>query len=158
MEDAHETLRREADTLVHLLAQGVYLDRDRRHTDLWVWVVEQLMRARTQPNGTYQEWADNPQHYPALLAMRTAALAAVAARREDVLLRILREPTWRDRFTNNAEVPAFQALHDYRVLHPDILERLPTLEQHTLAVPAQPPAARDARAGAPAARGRRRVA
>ncbi len=125
LEDAHERLRREADTLLHLLAQGVYLDRDRRHTDLWVWVVEQLMRARTQPNGTYQEWVDNLQHYPALLAMHTAALAAVAARREDVLLRILRQPTWRDRFANNAEVPAFQALHDYRVLHHDVVNAFP---------------------------------
>lgn len=125
LEDAHETLRREADTLLHLLAQGVYLDRDQRHTDLWVWVVEQLVRARTQPDGQFQEWVDDLQHYPALLAMRTAALAAVAAHRDDLLLRILRKPTWRNRFANNPEMPALQALHDYRVLNHNAVNAFP---------------------------------
>jgi hypothetical protein len=125
LEAAHEDLRREADTLLHLVAHGAYLDRDRRHTDLWVWTVEQLMRARRQPNGQYQPWFDNLQHYPALLVLRTAGLAAVAARREDVVVRVLREPTWRDRHAANAEVPAFDALHDYRVLDGDIINSFP---------------------------------
>jgi hypothetical protein len=124
-ENAHEEFRRDLDILLHLLAQGVFLDRDRQHTDLWVWVIEQLMRARTFASGAVDGNWDSMQHYPALLALRTVGLAAVAAKHDDVLIRALQEPTWRDRFNNQRLIPAFAALHDYKVLDAHNIETFP---------------------------------
>jgi hypothetical protein len=121
----HEELRQEADTLLQLLAHGVYLDRGRDHTDLWVWTIQQLIRARRFPTGTFVEWWDNLQHYPALLALRTACMAAVEAGHDDVLIRLLREPTGSNRYTNERSTPAFALLHDYRVLNHDIVNTCP---------------------------------
>lgn len=126
LEELHTGLREGVDTLLHLVAQGVYFDRDRGHTDLWVWVIEQLMRARTSPDGTFHPWCDALQHYPALLALRTGVLAALAAGREDVLIELLRRPTWSDRLGGGRDVPAFAALHDYRVLDHEVVLSFPS--------------------------------
>jgi hypothetical protein len=125
MQDAHDDLRARCDTLLHLLAHGVYLDRDRRHTAEWVRVIEQLMRARRQPDGQFHPLWANLSHYPALLALRAASLAAVATRHDDVLLQLLRQPVWRDRTTNDGETPAMQALHAWRVLDHDVINGFP---------------------------------
>jgi len=124
-QDEHEDIRSRCDTLLHLLAHGVYLDRDRQHNSLWVWTIEQLMRARRQPDGSYHECWDKLQHYPALLALRTASLAAVAIGHDDVLLRLLREPTWRDRLSDERAAPALYALHVWRVLNGDFISSFP---------------------------------
>lgn len=126
IEAGHNEMRERTDTLIELLATGVYFDRDRLHTDTWVWTIEQLMRARRVPNGAFNQWWDDLAHLPALLAMRTVALAAVAARRDDVLIRVLTEPSWRDRFANHGNVAAFDALHDYRVLNADCVNLFPS--------------------------------
>ena len=124
LEEAHETLRRQLDPLLNLLAHGVYLDRDRQHTDLWVWTIEQLLRARRIPNGAFHPWWDNLQHYPALLALRTASMAAVATSHDDVLIKMLKEPTWREQ-GGIERSPAFAVLHDYRVLDHDVINAFP---------------------------------
>ena len=123
-QDAHDEIRSHTDTLMQMLAQGVFLDRDRQHTDLWVWVIEQLMRARPQPTGMSHDAWVRLHHYPALLALKSASLAAVAARHDDVLLRLLREPTWRDR-TRAAAEPALSALHDFAVLNQEAINAFP---------------------------------
>lgn len=121
----HDDIRQRSDALVELLAHGVYLDRDRQHTDLWIWVITQLMRARKRPNGTYhQEWVDLC-HYPALLALRAASLAAIAVERDDVFLRLLREPTWHNYESNDRNQMALDALHDYNVLDHDAILSFP---------------------------------
>ena len=83
-QEVYDGLRERADTLLHMLAQGVYLDRHRQHNDLWVRVVQQLMRARprTAP-GTMQRGLGELHHYPAALALKAASLATVAAGRDD---------------------------------------------------------------------------
>ncbi|MFV2103172.1 SIR2 family protein [Micromonospora sp. LOL_024] len=125
VQDAHDEIRQRCDTLLHLVAHGVYLDRDRQHTALWTWVIEQLMRARPQPDGQFHQFWVSLHHYPALLALQAASLSAVAAQRDDVLLRLLREPTWRDRGSSEWEVPALDALHTYRVLDHDVINSFP---------------------------------
>jgi hypothetical protein len=128
VQDAHEEIRARCDTLLHLLASGVYLDRDRQHTPLWVWVIEQLMRARRHPDGMFYQFWVNLDHYPALLALKVASLGAVAVRHDDVLLRVLRDPTWRDRTSNQSDVTALDALHEYRVLDHDVINTFPRWE------------------------------
>jgi hypothetical protein len=125
VQGAHDEIREHCDTLLHLFAHGVYLDRDRQHTDLWVWVVEQLMRARPSVDGSFQDFWVNLNYYPSALALRVGSLAAVAAGHDDVLLRLLREPTNREQFGNRQQVPALEALHDWRILEHDIINTFP---------------------------------
>ena len=115
-QQAYEEIFSRCETLLHLVATGVYLDRDRQHDDLWVWTVEQLMRARRWPNGQYIEEWTNLDHYPALLVLKAASVAAVGAGHDALLLRLLREPTWRDLMRSDPWVPARTALLDYSVL------------------------------------------
>jgi hypothetical protein len=112
--------------VLHLVTTGVYFDRDRVHTDLWVEVVQRLLLARAVVRGgPYQAVLDNARHYPALLAVRAAGLVAVHLDRDDVLLRLLVEPTWREPLHNRQVEPAFAVLHDYRVIEPDDVNQLP---------------------------------
>lgn len=123
----YDGLRDRSDTLLHMLAQGVYLDRHRQHSDLWVWVIQQLLRARPRTgNGQMRNevWV-NLHHYPAALALKAASLAAVAAGRDDVLLRLLTEPTWREEFGGQQERAAWDVLHDYRTVDPRVINAFP---------------------------------
>lgn len=125
-QDEYDQIRARCNTLLHLLAQGVYLDRYRNHSDLWVWAVTQLMRARPPiANGSFNEVWVALNHYPAALALKTASLAAVAAGRDDVMLRLHREPTWRDRFRGPQETTAVDALADNRVLDANAINSFP---------------------------------
>lgn len=124
LQDAHDDVRRRCDTLLHLVATGVYLDRDRQHDSLWVWVIEQLMRLRRTPNGQYQPQWTSLDHLPALLTLKTASLSAVAASNDALLLRLLREPTWRDA-TWPESAAALDVLHDNRVLDHDVINSFP---------------------------------
>ncbi|NWL26773.1 hypothetical protein DM794_06805 [Paenarthrobacter ureafaciens] len=112
-------------TLIKLVATGVMLDRDKLHTDLWVWVVGQLLRARGQVSGQHHEHWVNLGHYPALLVFRAAAMAAVAARHEDVFLRICREPKWKDQYVHEEPLPAYIILDTYAVLDASVVREFP---------------------------------
>lgn len=111
-----------------MLAHGVYFDRDRIHSDLWVWVLERLMRARGLPSGVHNSAVEGLRHLPALLALYTVSLAAVATKRDDVMLRALREPAWRGPFSGQEEKPAMNVLHIYRVLESQVLNSFPRWE------------------------------
>jgi hypothetical protein len=124
-QEVHDDIARRCDTLMHLVATGVYLDRDRHHDDLWVWIVEQLLRARQHPDGHFRPDWMRLGHYPALLVAKAAGLAAVGAGRDDILLRILRKPTWRDIFKTDQQVTALDALHDNRVLDHELINSFP---------------------------------
>jgi hypothetical protein len=126
LQNAHEEIRARCDTLLHLFAQGVYLDRDRQHTALWVWVIEQVMRARTTPVlGNFTEIWINLNHYPAALVLKAGTLAAIAARHDDVMLRMLREPTGHDQLGNREKKPAVDVLHDWKVLNGEAINNFP---------------------------------
>lgn len=103
--------------LLRLVTIGVYHDRDRQHTDLWIDALRRLMVARGRwGNGEpVQDLLDRLRHYPAMLLMRAAGIIAVSQGRDDVLLRLLREPSWRDPTLSNQRIPAGMALHDFRV-------------------------------------------
>lgn len=111
--------------VLHLLATGVAHDRHREHTDLWVAGIQRLVQVRSTTSGPFQPSLDEARHYPALLALRAAGVVAVHAGFDDVLLRLLTEPVYRDRNANNASIPAVHALHDLKVLDPDVVNGLP---------------------------------
>lgn len=125
IEEAHQRLVRSSDVLLHLLAHGVHFDRDQQHTDLWVSTIQRLMRMRQQPRGTYQPVFESLAHLPALLALRVAVIAALEAQREQVAVRLLREPTWRSPFMGGEETSAATALHDFRVLDRNVVNDFP---------------------------------
>lgn len=134
-EVAHDEIREHCDTLLHLLATGVYHDRDRQHTELWTSVIQQLMRARTTPKGRFNEYWVKLNHYPALLALLTVSVAAVSTGRDDLLLQSHRKPTWRDPFGARQVQPAMSSLHTYRVLDGDIINRFPRWDSKWLYPP-----------------------
>jgi len=113
--------------LLRLVTTGVYYDRDRQHTDLWVDSVQRLMiaRGRWQNGERVQDLLDRLRHYPAMLLMRAAGIVAVSQVRDDVLLRLLRVPSWRDPSLSNAKIPAAMALHDLRVFDQEQLLAYP---------------------------------
>lgn len=114
--------------LVELLSSGVFHDRDRSSTELWCRCLGRVMEARSRIDGRHQQLLDQVRHYPALLGLRAAGLAAVLAGRDDVLVRLLTEPTWRNWSGDQRRQPAIQALHDHRVLSGDFVNALPRWE------------------------------
>lgn len=120
-------LRDTSSILVRLAAQGVMLDRDRIHAELWPWAVQRLLKARRPVSGEHNMPWVNLAHYPAMLLVRAIAMIAVAHSREDVLVHTLTEPTWKDQFgpSSRPAVPAFRALQDYIVIHPLIPRGFP---------------------------------
>ena len=117
----------DVDPVLRLLTTGVYYDRGRAHTDLWVEVIQRLLLARRSvvSGGPYQPALDTARHYPALLALRAAGLVSVHLDRDDVLLNLLREPTWRDPLRNRQTEPAVMALHDYHVIQGEAINQFP---------------------------------
>jgi hypothetical protein len=111
--------------VLHLLTTGVAFDRDGTETDLWVSAIRRLMQARGPITTVFIEMLDYARHYPALLALRATGLAALHAGRDDVLLRLLLEPKYRDRQNTREPIPAVQALHEHRVLDDNAVRAMP---------------------------------
>lgn len=112
-------------TLTKLVATGVMFDRDKLHTDLWIWTIQELLRARPPITGLFNEPWINLGHYPALLVFRAAAMAAVTYRHEDVFLRLCREPRWKNQHRFDEPIAAYVALDPYMVLDPSVVLELP---------------------------------
>jgi hypothetical protein len=111
--------------VLHLLTTGVVFDRDGKETDLWVDAIRRLMQARGPIATIFLDPLDYVRHYPALLTLRAVGLAALHAGRDDVLLRLLLEPKYRDRQRTRDPIPAVQALHDRRVLDDNLVRAMP---------------------------------
>jgi hypothetical protein len=117
-------LRATSRVLVRLVATGVMLDRDRIHTELWVWAVQRLLKARSLESGPYnQNWV-KLSHYPALLLLRSIAMIAVTHDREDVFVRAAMEPTWRHPAVDR-DLQALLALQDAYVIDPELAKAMP---------------------------------
>lgn len=125
LQETHAALVEASTTVMHLVATAVYFDRERLHTDVWIWVIERLMRARRPPNGMFYERLETLRHLPALLVLYAGGLSAVAVGRDDVLRRLLSEPTWQELFSNRGEATAGNALHTMRVLDSAIVNAFP---------------------------------
>lgn len=124
LDDRYATMLADITPVLHLLVQGVYHDQDRAHTGLWVKAIHRLLLVRTQITDSYQELLDAARHYPVLLALRAACVASLVTGRDDVLLRLLTEPSWRDPFTRERQ-PAVLAARDYEVASPHAVNQFP---------------------------------
>lgn len=125
MQDLYAGYLRDTEPLLALLTAGVFHDRDRTHTDLWVDCVQRLLQARTAPTGTFNEAVDAARHYPALLAMRSAGMLAGHLGRDDVLFELLTTPTWRRPFGASERLPAYQVLNEYDVAPAGVVNAMP---------------------------------
>lgn len=117
-------LREISRVLVRLVATGVMLDRDRIHSELWMWAVQRLLKARVDQTGTYHDVWVKLAHYPALLLLRAIAMIAVTYNREDVFIGAATEPTWKSLFVDSP-LPAFLALQDGYVVDHEFAKAMP---------------------------------
>lgn len=117
-------LREASRVLVRLVATAVMLDRDRIHTDLWVWAVQRLLKARTLNSGPYNDSWVKLAHYPALLLLRAIAMIAVSHGREDVFIRAATETMWRHPSVDR-ELQALLALQDDYVIDHELAKAMP---------------------------------
>lgn len=92
--------RADSDTLLHLLASGVFHD-DGTYDAVWQRVVERLARLRDTTDGQqYIDSLDYLRHTPAMLAAWTMGVAAVLARREEFVAAVLTKPKWVPLYNN----------------------------------------------------------
>lgn len=121
------SLRDRSATLIRLYATGVYLDRDRQHTDLWVHVLHRAMAIRK--SDTINAWWSRYLHYPSLLLMRAATEAALMAGHEDVARRVMEDATWATPHDDQGRSrPAWAVLDPWTVTDQDHLNNLPRAE------------------------------
>ncbi|MGA5873989.1 SIR2 family protein [Streptomyces cinereoruber] len=85
--------RADSDTLLHLLANGVFHD-DGTYDHVWQRAVERLVRLRDTTPSSYNEYLEKLRHLPALLATWTIGVAAILSHREELLAKALYRPEW----------------------------------------------------------------
>lgn len=120
--------RADSDTLLHLLASGVFHD-DGTHEALWLRSVERLTRIRsTFSSGSFDRALEALRHYPALLAAWTMGVTAVIARREEFVATVMAQPTWTTLWgRTEAQTPAVY-LNPRSVLQGDLSSVMPPPE------------------------------
>jgi len=113
--------------LLKLVCTGVRYDRDLTHADTWVAGLQTLLTARPRPvpGQPYQDLLERLRHYPALLYLRAAGTVAVARDSDQVLIRMMTEPTWRAPMLADSRISATQALHEWRLFDADTLREYP---------------------------------
>lgn len=122
-----EGMRADVDTILHLLATGVFHD-DGSCDDIWLRALTRLMTCRSQISNTFTSGLDSYRHYPALLGLSVAGVSAVLAGREDLLARLLLLPKWRPWVDDTTPQSAVVALHPYMVLEGEWVNQLPRWE------------------------------
>ncbi|MFD8597557.1 SIR2 family protein [Kitasatospora sp. NPDC059646] len=126
--------RADSDTLLHLLANGVFHD-DGTHDELWVRALDRLARIRNSFAGSFNDALEGLRHYPSLLATWTIGLAAVLTRREELLATIMTRPAWTTFFGRTEQQPPAIYLHPWRVIPGDLKEVCPPTPGNRWAYP-----------------------
>lgn len=125
-----ERYRADCDTLLHLLATGVFHD-DGTYDTLWTRTLQRLLNVRGPfPAGPVIDVMDALRHLPALLAFWVAGVAAICARRERTLGVLLRDPFWRYPDGQDLRANIGFALHPAKVLNRDRLNAWDGVARH----------------------------
>lgn len=120
-EDSMRGYRADADTLLYLLAVGAFYD-DGTYAAQWVKTVQRLSRIRSDVSASHDA-LEAMRHYPALLVTWTAGVAAVLARREELLAQLLTEPTWISPGPTRKPLPAANYLAPFQILDDRLLHQ-----------------------------------
>ena len=113
---------------VALAANGVYWGREDQD-DLFIEMVRQIANAPAIFSG-YTVWVEL-QRYPAMFLLYAAGIAAVAAKKEEVLMRLWSLPV---RELNDEE-PAARSLNPWKVIDHGLAKSLPTMPRERLIAP-----------------------
>ena len=114
-ESSLRAYRQDSNTLLHLLANGVFHD-DGTYDHLWTRSLERLTRMRGRSTGTTDGTLEQLRHYPALLATWAMGLAAILSRREEFLPQILTQPAWAPEGSGNQPQSPLYYLNPTRIL------------------------------------------
>ena len=111
--------------LATLVMVGIQHDHDGRFSNLWIEALQRLLRAPRPVEGSFHDQAVNLRRYPALLLLRAAGLACVRLGRDQLLVDLFTEPTWRPQFYDDQELVAANALADYAVMNSELINAMP---------------------------------
>lgn len=114
--------RADSDTLLHLIAAGVYFSGP-EHTPLWTLVIQRLLTNQKLPQ-SYHQHLFNLRQYPTLLAVHTILAVSALADRYDLVGPILLRPTLKLP-TMQETKPAAYIVHPWRVFDSDSANSLP---------------------------------
>lgn len=115
--------RTDCDTLLHLLANGVFHD-DGTYDELWQRVTERLNRLRDSNAGQPSEDLDRLRQYPSLLATYAMGIAAVLSRRDELLVRALTQPVWSPPFAGSQRQTPAVYLNPERVIYGNSIDEV----------------------------------
>ncbi|MFT3860040.1 SIR2 family protein [Micropruina sp.] len=105
--------------LLHLLATGIWHDTRDDHADLWVDAVQRLVAQTTTAVSSCTQGLDRLRIYPAILAQYVLGIAAIARRRENLMIRVLTEVRGKEGMGHGAPVPAYELLDPGAILSPN---------------------------------------
>jgi hypothetical protein len=105
----------ETATAARLLATGVF-DDDGTYDPLWIRSLQRLMSARRPFAGPFNAETEAMRHYPALLCLWAMGISTILANREDLLARLLLEPTWTSSTGAPKQQPAVYCLPPNRIV------------------------------------------
>ncbi|MEV6173139.1 SIR2 family protein [Streptomyces sp. NPDC051954] len=115
--------RADCDTLLHLLANGVFHD-DGTYDELWQRVIERLNRLRDSNAGHHTEVLEKLRQYPALLATFAMGIAAVLSHRDDLLVRVLTQPVWSPPFAGSQRQTPSVYLNPVRIIYGNSIDEV----------------------------------
>lgn len=122
-EDSMRGYRADMDTVMHLVANGVYHD-DGTHAGQWTQAIQRLTNLRRSAPPEWNDELEYLRHYPALLAVWCAGVAAILGSREQALHPLLMTPRWTPHFgTDRSPQPAVVYLSPSRLLAGNLINQ-----------------------------------
>ncbi len=114
--DAYEA---ESGAVARLLATGAFHGEGAQDY-LWLRSLQRLMSARGSfTENPFNEVTEVMRHYPAVLCLWAMGVGAILAQRENLLAKLLLEPTWKPIFGDPTPQPAVRCLNPFRRVIPD---------------------------------------
>ncbi|WP_460434256.1 TIR domain-containing protein [Angustibacter speluncae] len=120
-----ESLLTQTQPALDVVVNGVRYDRRHEHSALWARAIQILMSTRQPPEGVFYDDLESLRHLPALFVLRAAGVTAVHYEYDSALVSMLREARWRDWQNPQVKLAASSALHEMRVIRPEMVNQFP---------------------------------